>query len=286
MGVYSQVIDAREAIDNILSGKDDRLIVVVGPQRSSADTGMLMALAAELRMVDYSSELLIVLQADSVTRYEPQADGSYQINRGIRKAREVLMELNGLGLPTAIEFRDTITPQFFADLISWASVSTRSETLQELVSGLSMPVGLSGPSGDVASILRALDISGGEHHFLGVSAEGVCGVVKSTGNRDVLSVISAGEGGNAQSLDAALTSVHAARPATSLMVELGSGPMYAGALERTCDHICRRSAIGSRIVGTVLRVAPTADGAGVDRGLMERLERLTTGATSRKPPIT
>jgi len=246
IGVYSQVIDARSAVDNMVSGADDRLLVVVGPPRSSTDVEALNALAAEIKKLDYSSELLFVLQADAVTRHEPLADGSYQINQGLRKARQQLLALNKMGIPTALEFRDTITPQFFADVISWASVSARSETQQELVSGLSMPVGLRGPTRDVASVLHSIDISGGEHHFLGVSAEGVCGIVKTKGNPDVVAVLSADDAG-AQSLDAALSSVHAARPTTSLMVELSSGACDVASLERMCDHVCRRTSLGERI---------------------------------------
>ena len=245
--VYSQVIDSRQAIDNMLvSRDDDRLLVVVGLPRSSADVEALSALASQLKMLDYSDELLFVLQGDALTHHEPQEDGSYQINQGLRKAREELLSLNRLGISTALEFRDTITPQFFADVLSWASVSTRSETLQELVSGLSMPVGLRGPTADVASVLRAIDVSGGEHHFLGVSAEGVCGIVKSKGNPDVIAVLDA-HNSAAEDLDAALSCMHAARPATSLMVELSPQPCDMASLERVCDHICRRTSLGERV---------------------------------------
>ena len=106
----------------------------------------LATLAAEVK------EEVLVLARVPFTRHapsgwagivkDPDGDGSMQINRGLRQARELLLQISRLGLPVACEFADTITPQFFADLLSWSCVSAGSETLRELVSGLSMPAGL------------------------------------------------------------------------------------------------------------------------------------------------
>ena len=125
VSVYSQVIDTRQAVANMLSGSDDRLLVVVGLPRAANDVGGLKLLAEALASVSpgLRADLVIVLAADAVVTQDQAGDGSYLINRGIRESREHMLQLNKLGVPTAIEFRDTFHPQFFADLLSWASLS-------------------------------------------------------------------------------------------------------------------------------------------------------------------
>lgn len=148
------VSDAREALHAILSGQSDRLVVLAGPAAVDSPAGTL-EYAARLATLarEVEGEVLVVMNCQLFTPvtpstgpwpgllFDPNRDGSYQINSGIRKARSLLLQLAALGLPVGLEFRDTITPQFFADLLAWSSVSAGSEALQDLVSGLSMPVG-------------------------------------------------------------------------------------------------------------------------------------------------
>ena len=220
--VYTRVVDTRQVIDNMMAGCDDRLLVIVG----LAEGHDIRALATALSGLSdkLATDLVLVLQCDQGMTHDPANDGSYHANRGIRASRELLLEINRLGLPTAVEFRDTITPQFFADLLSWASVSAQSEMLQELVSGLSMPVGLRSSATNTAAVLRALEISNGEHHFLGVSSEGVCGIVRSTGNPDALAILAApaADPAAAAAVGAALGAVHRQRPEASLVIELSA----------------------------------------------------------------
>jgi 3-deoxy-D-arabino-heptulosonate 7-phosphate (DAHP) synthase len=190
------------------------------------------------------------------------ACASFHINRGINQARAHVLHLNKRGLPTALEFRDTITPQFFADLLSFASVSGQDEALQELVSGLSMPVGVRVPVTAPFAAIKAIETSCGPHHFLGVSAEGVCGVVQSTGNPDVIAVLGAGqgEGGDAAGLTDAIMAVHRSRPASAIMAELGPDPLVGSAsLEESIGAFCSQSvcaggSLGSKIIGLHLRL--------------------------------
>jgi len=161
---------------------------------------------------EVQSDLLVVMRCELTTPitpstgpwpgmlFDPEGDGSYQINSGIRKARSLLLQLAQLGLPTAHQFRDTITPQFFADLLSWANVSSASETLGDLVSGLSMPVGLraprqdSGATEDVAMTRAAVTSAGSARYFLGVTSHGLAGIVQSTGNEDTALLLDGGRG--------------------------------------------------------------------------------------------
>ena len=276
IATYTQVIDTRQAIINMVAGKDDRLLVVVGPAGATADLSALRALAAQLSSLSssLSSELVIVLRADACMSLAT-AD---QVNKGIRRARELLLEINGLGVPTAIEFRDTITPQFFADLLAWANVSARSEAMRELVSGLSMPVGVRAPSSDVASAVRAIDISGGAHHFLGVSVEGVCGVVKSTGHPDVFAMLPADGAAAGDGFVGALRRLHEQRPQTALVLELGAD---GTSVTRACEEICRGGTLGARLIGVDLRLAVEGASAG---GALDatRLHALAASVTKRR----
>ena len=184
MPTYHQVVDTRQQILDIVNGTDDRLLVVLGPP-AGCKPQALTELAGQLSLCKpkLQKELLLVVLADAAL--QPEGSEAVQINRGLRQARELLLEINRLGLPTACEFSDTIMPQFFADLLSWACVSAGSETLRELVSGLSMPVGLRAMVDETPEALQAITFTGVAHSFLGVSGEGVCGIVQTSGNPDV-----------------------------------------------------------------------------------------------------
>ena len=108
--VYLQVVDTRNAVTNMVSGRDDRLLVVVGLPRDSSDEAGLKMLADALKSLapSFRADLIVVLSADATMTHDPAADGSFQINRGIRQSREHVLRLNRLGLPTAIEFRDHV----------------------------------------------------------------------------------------------------------------------------------------------------------------------------------
>lgn len=264
MTVYSLVVDTRQAVANMLLGADDRMLVVVGLKRGSTDEAAfrLLSEALESLAASHRAELVIAISADPTMNMDPLADGSFHINRGINQARAHVLHLNKRGLPTALEFRDTITPQFFADLLSFASVSGQDEALQELVSGLSMPVGVRVPVTAPFAAIKAIETSCGPHHFLGVSAEGVCGVVQSTGNPDVIAVLGAGqgEGGDAAGLTDAIMAVHRSRPASAIMAELGPDPLVGSAsLEESIGAFCSQSvcaggSLGSKIIGLHLRL--------------------------------
>ena len=135
---------------------------------------------------------------------DPDLDGSYQINKGFRQARQLLLDINRLGLPVGCLYLDTISPQFVADLVSWSCISswtTESFLHRELASGLSTPVGFQAGSVDAAE--RAIDavrMSASPHAFLSVSKQGVAGIVETTGNRDCHVVMPPGDAGVARAV--------------------------------------------------------------------------------------
>lgn len=191
------VSEARIASEKIMSGKDDRVLVVVGPC-SIHDPKAAVEYAQKLKPLadKHKDDLLIVMRVyfekpRTTVGWkglinDPDLNDSFDINRGLRIARELLLELNELGVPAATEFLDTISPQYVADLITYGAIgarTTESQIHRELASGLSMPVGFkNGTGGSIQIALDAIQAAQGSHHFLSVSKEGVSAIVTTTGN--------------------------------------------------------------------------------------------------------
>ncbi len=197
-GTASEVVTkARLGTENILKGDDDRLLVVVGPC-SIHDTAAAIEYAARLKEAAdrYADDLLIVMRVyfekpRTTVGWkglinDPNLNGSFDINQGLRVARELLLELAEMGVAAGTEFLDTISPQYYADLISWGAIgarTTESQIHRELASGLSMPVGFkNGTGGSIQIALDAIQASAGQHHFLSVTKQGVSAIVTTKGN--------------------------------------------------------------------------------------------------------
>lgn len=191
------VVRAREAIRGILLGEDPRLLVVVGPC-SIHDEAAAMEYAR--RLVELAREvedrMLVVMRVYFEKPrttigwkgliYDPYLDGTFDIAGGLRKAREILLAVGEMGLPAATEMLDPISPQYTADLVSWASLgarTTESQTHRQMASGLSMPVGYkNGTDGNLDIALQAMEAARSPHAFLGINAEGSTCIVHTTGN--------------------------------------------------------------------------------------------------------
>jgi 3-deoxy-7-phosphoheptulonate synthase len=193
----TRVATAREEIAAVIDGRDDRLMVVVGPC-SIHDTEAALDYARKLKALAdrYRSDLCVVMR----TYFEkprttvgwkglindPDLDGSFAINRGLRVARAFLRDVVSLGLPPGTEFLDPITPQFVADLVAWGAIgarTTESQVHRELASGLSMPVGFkNGTSGAIQVAIDAVSSSASPHHFLSVTKQGLAAIVSTRGN--------------------------------------------------------------------------------------------------------
>ncbi len=181
----------------ILNGKDDRLTVVVGPC-SIHDTNAAMEYAQRLLPIaeKHKADLQIIMRVyfekpRTVVGWkglinDPDIDGSFEINKGLRIGRKLLIDIAELGLPTGAEFLDTIIPQFIADTIAWSAIgarTTESQVHRELASGLSMPVGFkNGTSGNVQIAIDAVRSSREPHWFPSVTKQGVTAIFQTTGN--------------------------------------------------------------------------------------------------------
>ena len=194
----TEVVDkGRQDCEAILENKDDRLIVVVGPC-SIHDTQAALEYAEKLLPLakHHSEELVIIMRVyfekpRTVVGWkglinDPNIDGSFEINKGLRLGRKLLVDICELGLPTGAEFLDTIIPQFIADAIAWSAIgarTTESQVHRELASGLSMPVGFkNGTSGDVQIAIDAVRSAGHPHWFPSVTKQGVTAIFQTTGN--------------------------------------------------------------------------------------------------------
>ena len=199
VGTTSLIRSTRAKIAAIMRGDDERLLVVIGPC-SIHDSEAALEYATRLMHVrkQYADKLEIVMR----TYFEkprtslgwkgyindPHIDGSFEINQGLALARELLLTINDMGMPTAGEFLDTITPQYVADLMSWGAIgarTTESQNHRQLASGLSCPVGFkNGTEGNVQIAVDAIRAAGASHHFLSVTKTGSAAIVKTTGNAD------------------------------------------------------------------------------------------------------
>ncbi len=204
------VAEGRTLVGDILEGRDDRIVVVVGPC-SIHDPAAALDYAGRLKEVasTVSSELCVVMR----TYFEkprttvgwkglindPDLNGGFAINRGLRIARKFLRHVVAMGMPTATEFLDPITPQFVADLVSWGAIgarTTESQVHRELASGLSMPVGFkNGTSGEVQIAVDAVRSAASAHHFLSVTKQGVAAIVATRGNPQCHIILRGGSGG-------------------------------------------------------------------------------------------
>jgi 3-deoxy-7-phosphoheptulonate synthase len=238
----SQVVArARKEVARILSGEDDRLIVIVGPC-SIHDPGAGLEYARRLEAVadELSEDLRIVMRVyfekpRTTVGWkglinDPHLDGSFAINEGLRLARRLLLDLVELGLPSGCEFLDPITPQFTSDLVTWGAIgarTTESQVHRELASGLSMPVGFkNGTDGGVQIAIDAVRAAAHHHRFLGVTEQGLAGIVSTRGNPDCHVILRGGLDGpnyDAIHVQKTLAALRDAKLPARLMVDTSHG---------------------------------------------------------------
>jgi 3-deoxy-7-phosphoheptulonate synthase len=201
------VFSARREIQQILHGQDDRLLVVVGPC-SVHDPQAALEYAARLCAVrrELARDLMIVMRVyfekpRTTVGWkglinDPNLDGSFEINKGLRIARKLLLDLNEMGMPAGTEFLDLITPQYIADLISWGAIgarTTESQGHRELASGLSCPVGFkNGTDGTVKIAIDAIHAAARPHVFLSLTKDGHSAIFNTAGNEDTHIILRGG----------------------------------------------------------------------------------------------
>ncbi|WP_332813710.1 3-deoxy-7-phosphoheptulonate synthase [Ramlibacter sp.] len=267
-GLISQT---RRRIHDIMAGTDDRLLVVIGPC-SIHNPEAALEYARRLKPVreQHAGTLEIVMRVyfekpRTTVGWkglinDPYLDESYRIDEGLRIARQLLIEINRVGVPAGSEFLDVISPQYIGDLISWGAIgarTTESQVHRELASGLSAPIGFkNGTDGNIRIATDAIMAAGRGHHFLSVHKNGQVAIVRTNGNRDCHVILRGGKAPNydADSVAAACRELEAARLPPRLMVDCShanSSKQHEKQLEVAAD-IARQLAGGSRSVFGVM----------------------------------
>ena len=234
--VETLVSDTRKAIRKIMTGQDDRLLVIIGPC-SIHDPAAAVDYARKLLKVreKYAGTLEIVMRVyfekpRTTVGWkglinDPYLDESFKIDEGLRMARHLLLQINQLGMPAGSEFLDVISPQYIGDLISWGAIgarTTESQVHRELSSGLSAPIGFkNGTDGNIKIATDAIQAAARPHHFLSVHKNGQVAIVETAGNPDCHVILRGGKGPNydAESVAAACKDLEAAKLPQSLMVD-------------------------------------------------------------------
>ncbi|NYH53866.1 MULTISPECIES: 3-deoxy-7-phosphoheptulonate synthase [Nocardiopsis] len=233
----SLVEDSRAEVKRVLDGEDDRLLVVVGPcsvhdPESAMDYARRLAeLVPSLR-----EELCVVMRVyfekpRTTVGWkglinDPGLDDTYDVHRGLRTARKLLLDINSLGLPAGTEFLDPITPQYIADVVSWGAIgarTTESQVHRQLSSGLSTPVGFkNGTDGDVQVAVDAVGAASASHTFFGIDTAGAGSVVVTDGNPDCHVILRGGRSGpnfGAEPVNAALDVIEGSGLPRRLMID-------------------------------------------------------------------
>ncbi|MEY3998138.1 MAG: hypothetical protein RLY60_950, partial [Pseudomonadota bacterium] len=234
--VEKLISDTRQRIAAIMSGRDDRLLVVMGPcsiHDPAAALDYARRLQAEREKYQGTLEIVMRVYFEKPRTTvgwkglinDPYLDESFRIDEGLRIARQLLIEINRSGIPAGSEFLDVISPQYIGDLISWGAIgarTTESQVHRELASGLSAPIGFkNGTDGNIKIATDAIQAAARGHHFLSVHKNGQVAIVQTQGNPDCHVILRGGKTPNydAVSVQAACKELEAAKLPASLMVD-------------------------------------------------------------------
>jgi 3-deoxy-7-phosphoheptulonate synthase len=264
---------ARAAITGILHGRDDRLLVVVGPcSIHDHDEAMDYARRLEAAAGALARELLVVMRiyfekprtTVGWKGYinDPRLDGSFRINEGLRRARELLLDVAALGLPSGTEFLDLLSPQYIADLVAWGAIgarTTESQSHRQLASGLSCPVGFkNGTDGGVQVAADAVVAARAPHAFMGMTKMGQAAIFETRGNDDGHVILRGGRSTpnyDAASVDAACAVLRKAGLREQVMIDCShanSAKAHERQIEVARDAAARVARGERRILGLML----------------------------------
>jgi 3-deoxy-7-phosphoheptulonate synthase len=232
---------ARQQVEAILKRQDDRLLVVVGPcsihdEKAALEYAELVRGAAAAHEKDLLIVMRVYFEKPRTTVgwkgyiNDPHLDESFDINQGLRLARQLLVKLAKQGVATGTEFLDVISPQYFADLVTWGAIGARtveSQVHRELASGLSMPVGFkNGTGGGIGIAIDAIRAARGSHHFLSVTKQGVAAIVQTAGNASCHIILRGGKSGpnfDAVTIAEVASQLESAKLTPTIMVDCSHG---------------------------------------------------------------
>ena len=270
--VQNTVAASRHAISQILQGRDDRLLVIIGPCSIHDPKAALEyrdRLLAQRHL--HANELEIVMRVyfekpRTTVGWkglinDPDLNNTFDINKGLRVARELLVNINATGMPAATEFLDVISPQYIADLVAWGAIgarTTESQIHRELASGLSCPVGFkNGTDGNIKIASDAVKAAAHPHHFLSVTKGGVSAIVETNGNTDCHIILRGGKTPNydASHVQAACAELQKAKLPQSVMIDCShanSSKLHDNQMIVAADIAAQLAAGENRIMGVMV----------------------------------
>jgi len=266
------VFRAREEIHRIMHRGDSRLLVIVGPcSIHDYDAAMEYAKRLQALRMTMEQDLTIVMRVyfekpRTTVGWkgfinDPNLDDSFDINKGLRQARKLLLDINELGLAAATEYLDLISPQYLADLIAWGAIgarTTESQSHRQLASGLSCPVGFkNGTDGNIRIAVDAIKAASAPHHFLSVTKGGQSAIVSTAGNEDCHIILRGGKAPNfdAASVDAACQELGKAGLAQRVMIDFShanSSKQYQKQMDVSTEVAQQLATGDNRIVGVMV----------------------------------
>ncbi len=297
-GAVETTVRTRGDIHRILEGEDDRILVIAGPC-SIHDTKAAVEYAGRLVPLirEHRDDLLIVMRVyfekpRTTVGWkglinDPDLNDTFDINKGLALARQLLLDLNGMGVPAGTEYLDIITPQYVADLISWGAIgarTTESQVHRELTSGLSCPVGLkNGTNGNLDIAVDGIRAAGRPHHFLSLTKAGHSAIYTTTGNRDCHIILRGGKTPNydAVSVNEAGEKLRAAGLRPRMMIDFShaNSKKIAENQVSVCAHVASQIARGERrIIGVMIESHLVAGRQDVVAGKPLRYGRSITDA--------
>ncbi len=274
-------LKARDEIQSIMAGKDDRLVAVVGPC-SIHDPESALEYATRLAGLkrELENEMVIVMRVyfekpRTTVGWkglinDPDLDNTFSVNKGIGIARNLLLSINNMGVPAGCEYLDLITPQYTGDIVSWGAIgarTTESQCHRELASGLSCPVGFkNGTNGNLKIAVDAIGAATNPHHFLSVTKEGRTAIVNSTGNEYTHIIL---RGGNnepnysATHVNESATMLTDANLRPNIMVDFSHANSFKNPARQreVCDDICKQIESGEHRVFGVMIESHLVEGA-------------------------
>ncbi|KAL0058208.1 hypothetical protein AAF712_015124 [Marasmius tenuissimus] len=270
---------ARYNAGKIIAGADDRMLVIVGPcSIHCPEQALEYAHLLKEQMPNWPNLVIIMRAYFEKPRTtvgwkglinDPNIDGTFQINTGLRKARQLLCDLTHLGVPVGSELLDTISPQYISDLISWGAIgarTTESQLHRELASGVSFPIGFkNGTDGSVSVAMDAMQSASNPHAFMGVTEQGLASIVKTRGNQDVHVILRGGTKGpnySAEYVQDYAKTISKKRAFPSIMVDCshGNSQKNHNNQPKVLADVCAQLAAGERHITGVMVESNINDG--------------------------
>jgi len=265
------VYAGRQAISKIFNNQDDRLLVVIGPcsihdPKAALEYGQRLVKLREKYQDTLEIVMRVYFEKPRTTVgwkgliNDPYMDNSFKLNDGLRIGRKLLLDLNDLGLPTAGEFLDMITPQYMADFMCWGAIgarTTESQVHRELASGLSCPVGFkNGTDGTIKVAIDAIGAASASHHFLSVTKYGHSAIVETTGNEDCHIILRGGKSTNydADSVKAVTEQLNKSSLNNNIMIDFShanSSKKFENQM-LVCRDVCQQISTGNHNIFGVM----------------------------------